>query len=94
MNNYKIIEFHRKESDCYTDDRVVIRSRNMIRYRNICLCISLKSGKIITAYSNYYKDKHKTIDMDCYNSNVDVRKYIEDNRISSCVISDVSEIYA
>lgn len=77
LDNYNIIEYHRRIKGDYADNRVLIRSKYKFKGRNICMSISLDNGRLITAYCNYDSDNHSTINMSNYNNNINILKYIK-----------------
>lgn len=77
LENFYIIEFHRKDRGYYGhDNRVVIRGTNRTKGFNICMSISLSDGHLVTVYKNYNTDRHPTLDTSKYNRNVEIGKYI------------------
>lgn len=63
-----IIEAHRKVAD---DIRVLLRQPTK-RGSSVCVVVSLKDGRIVTAYENDNQDKHFTIDWSEYKWRADL----------------------
>jgi hypothetical protein len=68
----KILEFHYKDGDI----RVLIRGSTNESGNNICVVVNLRNQEIVTSYPCAYNDNHITLDMNIYDRNFDITKYL------------------
>lgn len=82
-----IVEYNETNNGSYVDRRVLVRdgvpkevtffsnaSEPFIAPANLCVVVSIVTGRIITAYWNLKDDDHKTIDWKRYDANLKVIK--------------------
>jgi hypothetical protein len=75
-----IIEYNETMTAAGIDKRVLLRSSKYVKVKqrygyasvNLCMVVSLITGRVITAYNNVKSDNHLTIDFSRYNENLQI----------------------
>lgn len=70
-----IIEYHLVNG---RQSRVLLRSRVPIRGQVTCVVVDIGTNYVVTAYKNWVTDKHKNLNMEEYDENLNILKSVNE----------------